>query len=735
MVEMDFWTPAQMASIGKMLNPRSIAVIGATPRMQYGGKFLKRVLAYKDRIKVYAVNPKYDEIMEQPCYPSIDALPEAPDVAAIIVPYHAVLDALKQCKAKGIGSAIVISAGFSERGEDDRRLLQEDVGAYARESGVRITGPNCLGLANIRDDLWLTTTTRLMVSGTPGPVGLICQSGASLFGPFVGRTLESQIGMSYAISTGNEADLDFSDFARYLLDDPGTRVIAGFIEGFKDAAKFIAVARLAAERGKPIVLIKIGRSAQGARAASSHTAAMTGSDALYDAVCRQYGVIRVQSYDDFLETAHLLAHTRKPVAPGMALVSHSGGVSSFCADMLGDAGLDLPELGASARDGINAILKGFGWAANPADVTGKANSADFPAIMQHLIDEPSVGTLVVASSGADLHADQVIELRARSDKNVVYMWSGSRAQDTGLPRLKAAGVPLFYNPDSLARGLRHLLDYHAWRDRFLGDAAARAAAEQHPLAGERLALADQLLAPGRMLSESEGKQLIAAWGVPVSREERADSAAAAVAAAGRIGYPVVLKVDSPDIPHKTEAGGVLLHLRDAAQVQAAYATIMANARTYAPEAAIDGVLVQEMVQGGVEVIVGVSYDAQLGPTLLYGTGGVTVEIYQDVALRHCPVTSREARLMVEEVKGSRLLQGFRGQPRADVDALVDTLVKVSELAVQLQGRLAELDINPLLVLSEGRGVKAVDALAVAAAAPGATTLPGVASQTVKELVP
>ncbi len=714
---MDYWTPEQMASIDRMLNPRSIAVIGATPRMQYGGKFLKRVLAYKDRINVYAVNPKYEEIMGERCYPTIADLPEAPDVAAIIVPYHGVLDTLKQCKARGIPSAIVISAGFSERGEEDRRLLQEEVGRYARESGVRLTGPNCLGLANIRDDLWLTTTTRLMVRGTPGPVGLICQSGASLFGPFVGRTLESQIGMSYAISTGNEADLDFSDFARYLLDDPGTRVIAGFIEGFKDAAKFIAVAKLAAERGKPIVLIKIGRSDQGARAASSHTAALTGSDALYDAVCRQYGVIRVQSYDDFLETAHLLAHSRPPQAPGVALVSHSGGVSSFCADMLGAAGIELPPLGDAARDGINAIIKGFGWAANPADVTGKANSEDFPAIMQHLIDEPAIGTLVVASSGADAHAEQVIALRERTGKNVVYMWSGSRAQDTGLPKLRAAGVPLFFNPDSLARGLRHLADYHAWRARYLADAVALKAAAAQPASAAQVQVADGLLHhPGATLSESEGKQLLAAWGVPVAREERAATAEEAAAAATRLGFPVVLKVDSSDIPHKTEAGGVRLGLRDAAEVRAAHDAILASARAYAPGARIAGTVVQEMVRGGVEVIVGVTYDAQLGPTLLYGTGGVTVEVYQDVALRHCPVSPAEARAMVAEVKGSRLLEGFRGQPRADVEALVDALVRVSHLAVQLQGRVAELDINPLLVLPAGQGVKAVDALVVVAPA-------------------
>ncbi|MES2784995.1 MAG: acetate--CoA ligase family protein [Pseudomonadota bacterium] len=709
---MSTWTDLQMASIHKMLNPRSVAVVGATPRMQYGGKFLKRVLAYKDRITVYPVNPKYDEILGERCYASIADLPEAPDVATVIVPYHAVLDTLKECKARGVGSAIVISAGFSERGEEDRRILQEQVGAYARESGVRISGPNCLGLANVRDNVWLTSSTRVD-GGTPGPVGLVCQSGASLFGPFLSRALDMGLGMSYVVSTGNEADLEFADFARYLLDDDGTRVIAGFIEGFKNAEKFIEVAQLAQERGKPIVLIKIGRSDLGSRAASSHTAALTGSDALYDAVCKQYGVIRVQNYDELLETAQLLARAKPSAARGVAVVSHSGGVSSLTADMIGHEKLQLPELTDRARDGINAILKGFGWASNPADVTGKANSEDFPAIMQHLIDEPEVGTLVIASAGGDPHADQVLHLRETSDKNLVYMWTGSRNQPTGLPKLKAAGMPVFYNPDALARALRHLLDYHDFRRRH---ATARAATAGAITVGQ-LAVVNDLQSRGhKTLSESESKSLISAWGVAVSRDQLVGSAAQAVLTAKQTGFPVVMKIDSPDIPHKTEAGGVKLGLRSADEVSIAFDEIMANARAHSPKAVLSGVMVQEMVQGGVETIVGVTYDEQLGPTIVYGSGGVLVEVYQDVAMRRCPISIGDAMEMIAEVKGSKRLTGFRGSPPADIDALAQTLVHVSQMAVQLEGRLVELDINPLLVLPQGQGVKAVDALATFAQA-------------------
>jgi acyl-CoA synthetase (NDP forming) len=702
------WTEGQMASIHKMLNPRSIAVVGATPRMQYGGRMLAAALKAKDRLRVYPVNPRYEEIMGVKCYPSVSDLPEAPDVVGIVVPYNQVLDVLEQCHQKGAGAAIVISAGFSERDQDDRRDLQSRLGAFARESGIRVCGPNCLGVANVQENIWASSSSR-GADGLRGPIGLVCQSGASAFGPFLTRAVDNGVGFSYIISTGNEADLDFSDFARYLLDDESTRVIAGFVEGFKDARKFIEVAKLAAERGKPIVMIKIGRSALGARAARSHTAALTGVDALYDAVFAQYGVTRVQDYDELLEVSQLLAYCPKPSKPGLAVVSHSGGVSSLTADMCGQAGLDLPPLSNCARDGINGVLKGFGWAANPSDVTGFANSESFPEILRYMIDEPEVGTLVVASAGADSQAEQVITQRDRTGKGVAFMWTGSRSATAGLGKLKAAHIPVFYVPDQLARGLRNLLDYHTWRDRRRSDGFGSA-----PLINQQQDHTLRRLRDlGRQtLSESESKALIGAWGVPITKEIRASTADAAAAAAQNIGYPVALKVDSPDIVHKTEAGAIRLGLGEAKQVRAAFAEITASAAAYAPNAAINGVLVQEMVSDGVEVIVGVSYDSQLGPVLLFGTGGVMVEVYNDVALRLCPITRSEALEMLSQVKGVRLLRGFRGRPAADISALADTLVRVSHLAVNLEGHLAELDINPLMALPEGRGVKAVDALAV-----------------------
>lgn len=702
------FTDSKMASIHKMLNPESIAVVGATQRMQYGGRFLNAALKARGRVRVYPVNPRYDEIMGVKSYPSVSDLPESPDLVGIVVPYNQVLDVLKESHQKGAKAAIVISAGFSERGIEERSDLQAQLGEFALESGLRICGPNCLGVANVRDDIWASSSSR-GAEGLSGPVGLVCQSGASAFGPFLTRAVEEGIGLSHIISTGNEADLDFCDFARYLLDDESVRVIAGFVEGFKDARKLVEVARLAADRGKPIVLIKIGRSELGTRAARSHTAALTGVDALYDAVFAQYGITRVQDYDELLEVSHLLAHTPRPSKPGVAVVSHSGGISSLTADMCGQAGLDLPPLTDQGREGINSILKGFGWAANPSDVTGFANSESFPAIMDCMINEPEVGTLVVASAGADAQAEQVIAQRDQSDKGVVFLWTGTRNAASGLPRLKEAHLPIFYVPDKLARGLRSLLDYHTWRDHRLDKGFGSAPA----MTREQEQTVTKLLGLGRLtLSEYESKQLIASWDIPITRESRASSPDEAVHAAQSIGYPVVLKVDSPDILHKTEAGVVRLGLQSLDEVRAAFADVMSSARNHIPNGAVNGVLVQEMIASAVEVIVGVSYDQQLGPVLLFGAGGVMVEVYNDIALRLCPITRVEALDMVCQVKGAKLLQGFRGRPKADIEALTNTLVQVSQLAVNLEGKLTELDINPLMVLREGQGVKAADALMV-----------------------
>ena len=677
--------------------------------MQYGGRFLRSVMQAGDSVEVYPVNPRYDELLGLPCYPSVTDLPESPDTVGIIVPYHRVIPVLRESAEKGAGSAIVISAGFSERGVEERRQLQLELGGVARETGVRTSGPNCLGLANVKDDIWACSSSSLSgMQLRSGNIGLVCQSGASAFGPFLSRAIGRGVGYSYIVSTGNEADLEAADFARYLLDDDDTKVIALFIEGFKDARKFMEVARLAAERGKPIVAVKIGRSDAGTRAARSHTAALTGSDAAYDAAFRQYGVTRVHDWDKLLEVAQLLADSPPTRQRGIALVSHSGGVCSLTADNLGEAGLELPELSEPARNGINEILDGFGWAANPADITGHASRDTVAPIMEHMITEPEVGALLVASSASEDQAKHIIDVRDKHDKLVAFLYTGNElGASTGLELLKDARVPVFHSPQNLASAVRQLHDYYDWRDRRAGTGFAALPAMSPE---QRAALAGLRSSDRSALTEHEAKWVLEKWGIPSTLERRASNVDEAVVAASEIGYPVVLKIESPDILHKTEIGALRAGLLDEQAVREAYGQIMDNIAAHAPGAEVRGVLVQEMVSGGVEVIVGVSYDSQLGPVLLYGLGGIFVEALRDVSLRLCPVSRLDAREMISEVAGSRLLQVFRGTLKADVEALVDVLVSVSHMAASLEGTISELDINPLSVLPQGQGVKALDAL-------------------------
>ena len=701
-------TDQAMRSIHRMLNPSSIAVVGATQRLQYGGRFLQNSLRASERVRVYPVNPRYDELMGLKCYPSVKDLPESPDVVGIIVPYDRVMGILEECAEKGAGSAIVISAGFAERGTEERGGLQRQISDFALRSGVRVCGPNCLGVVNLMDDIWVTSGL-LGAHGIPGPIALVSQSGASALGPFLNRALDLGIGYSYIITTGNEADLGSSDFIRYLLDDPSTKVIACFVEGFNDGQKFLEVARLAQERGKPIVMIKVGRSEPGSTAARSHTAALTGSDAVHDAVFNQYGVIRVEDYDALLGVSQLLAFSPAPPAEGVAIVSHSGGISSLAADKCGQIGLTLPPLSEETRTGLNSILKGFGWAANPADVTGYANSDSFPAILDLMVNEPEIGTLVVASSFGDSQARQVVELRDSTDKAVVFLWTGSQSAVDGLPTLKESNIPVFYQSEELAVGVKSLLDYH--RRRKLRDAdvvsVSRALSREQ---ADNLREVSSL--ERRTLTEHEAKRLLSVWGVPITREVQANNREDASAAAREIGYPVVLKIESADILHKSEGGLVRVGISDEDELWTAYDTVISDVRNQFPAADVKGVLVQEMVEGGTEVIVGVSRDPQFGTVLLLGMGGIFVEVYRDVALRICPITRRDALEMIEEVKGARLLRGYRGRPRCDVDSLVEVLLRVSSLATSLQDELLELDINPLMVLPQGQGAKALDALAI-----------------------
>jgi acetyltransferase len=374
-------------------------------------------------------------------------------------------------------------------------------------------------------------------------------------------------------------------------------------------------------------------------------------------------------------------------------------------------GLQLPDLTPASRDGLNGVLKGFGWAANPADVTTYANSDAFPEIMRYMIEGPEVGMLAIASAGGDSQAQQVIAMRDAMDKPLAFLWTGSLTATDGLNKLKEAKIPVFLSPDRLARGLRSKINSQRWRERLLKGAGE----PLQPLSVWQREALQELHGLGRKtLTEHEARHFLTHWQVTGVREERTTTIEGALATAGQLGYPVVLKVESPDIPHKTEAGVVRLGVQSEVELRQAYTEIMHNATRHAPQAQVLGVLVQEMVRGGVETIIGLSQDPLFGPVLLFGMGGIYTELYQDVALRACPITESDAHEMLQEVKGARLLEGFRGHPAADVDALIQLLVRISQLGIQCEQEVRELDLNPLLVLPRGQGVRAADALIVLA---------------------
>jgi acetyltransferase len=712
-------SPDTKLSIAAMLHPSSIAVIGATDRL-YGGRILNNLIHGGFKGKLYPVNPKRDQVFGLPCFPSIRTLPEPVDSAAILIPAAGVPGVLQECAEKGVKAAIIISAGFAEMGDARGQQLQQDLRRMARETGVRVCGPNCLGVANVAEGIWSSANPTVEADAVvgPGPVALVSQSGATAYGPLMALAKDRGIGFRYVVSTGNEADLELTDFVEFLLEDPEVKSIALMVEGFRDGPKFMRVARLALDRGKPLVMLKLGRSTVGAGASRTHTGALTGSDAVQTAMFRQYGVVRVDDYDELLEVAAMFAKSRVPEGDRVGLVSHGGGICGAIGDNCGGLGLSVPPLTERTLKTLQSILEGRGAAANPADITFHGSRDTFPVILKTMVGDENIDLLGVATAGTEKTARAVIDTARESHKPVLFMWTERMQDPLALPLLQRSEVPVFYLPGRFAKGIRSLVDYRRARQRYLGEIRGEAAAGLSTQALGRTAMAELMgllhSSAGHMLDEHRSKAVLSLLGIPVTREILCTSLCEAESAAADLGYPIALKVASSQIPHKTEARAIQLDVRDKRELTDAWNAVLANAHAFAPAATIDGVLVQEMVTGSVEVIVGLSQDAQFGPVLLFGIGGLFVEALGAVSRRLCPISPADAREMIAEIRGmERILGGYRRRPEADVDALIDVLCRLSRIAVSTGGLLAEVDINPLAVLPKGQGVKALDALIVA----------------------
>lgn len=682
-------------------NPKRIAIVGASERGMYPAGVIRNLLDYGFPGEIYPVNPRRQTIFGLPAYPDITQTPARPDLVIIIVPRQAVPDVLRQCVRIGVPAAVIITAGFAEADERGR-ALQAEIEQIIRESDIAVVGPNCAGLADIPNHV---IATRLPAPPQPGAISLVSQSGAlmmALYGLFVDRGL----GMNRFISLGNQADVTLSEALLTLAEDEHTRVISAFVEGVKDGSLFRRGLRRALLADKPVVLIKSGRTASGQQAAATHTAALAGSGRVFDAVCRQFGAIRVDDIEELMDTVQLLAafHGRFNARGHVALVSQSGGLASLSADMVEMNGLIAPPLSTEVVRQLRTLphILDFGALGNPADVRGPAVIGDATAdtLAPFLADPDSdVVLLLLAKSSAreqDVATAQAIVRAAEThDKPLVVVWVGQQrpleplAHPLARDILRQAGIPVYDQPGDAIRSLARAVTYQRFRQKYLNE-ATNSQSSDIPLARPNAS------AP-RQLSYVAVQELLQRYDLPLAPARVVTDSQQAEDIAQVMGFPVALKALAPDFSHKSDAGLVRLNLASHEAVRAAADDLLARLG----DAPREGLLVQRMIPGGVEVIAGVSQDPQFGPVLAFGPGGVLVELLDDVALRLPPLTHDQALAMIQETRSWKLLQGFRGQPPADITALADILVNLSRLAYDQANIIAGIDLNPVIVLPRG----------------------------------
>jgi len=710
----------EMKAIDSLFHPSSIAIIGASEKTMYGKGILEYLMQFGYAGRIFPINPKRDEILGIKAYPKLSEISEPIDTALIIVGRNYVLDSLKECTEKGIKSAIIISAGFQEA-DDKGKQLEKEISRFAQESGLRICGPNCAGLVNFKDKILISLLREEGRELLSGDVGFVSQSGALMMA-LAGVARDKGIGLSYIVSTGNEADLEVSDFMKYMIEDPDTRVITAFVEGFKDVHRFSQVADLSLQKKKPIIVLKVGRSELGKEAAASHTAHLTGSDSAYDALFKQKGVIRAVDTDELFGMAKIFCTGRFPKGDGVAILTSSGGTGSLTADLCGDLGINLPEISGSTLDELLALegLLTFGKIANPADIRGQGMGIIKDVLPPLLRDEKySIILICLAFSTvgpglAQQIGPSIVELSKTTEKPIVILWIGRKkkgsltGRDCGFDVLEQNGIPVYDKPITCLGAIKALIDW----TQLQSSRAERAIVEVSPLTVSTEDVNKISGSKKGPLNEFESKKLISLYGIPVTKEKLATSVQEAKRIAGEIGYPVALKVMSTDIIHKSDAGIIKLNVADEVVLEKSYHEILDNAGECSSKAIIQGVLVQEMLQGGIEVILGMSQDSQFGPIIMFGLGGIFVEVLEDVSFRVPPFTKSDAEEMIKEVRGYRILEGVRGKKTGDTDSLIDIVVRFSHLSLDLKDRVAELDINPLMVFEKGMGAKALDALVI-----------------------
>ncbi len=709
--------------IGALLNPRTIAVIGAAPLGQgIRGRIVEVLRAHPFEGKIFPVSRSLDEVQGLKAYPSIEACPEPVDLAVFVIPAKFVAAELERCGKAGVKAAIIISSGFAEEPGETGARMQAELRAIAARYNMAVNGPNSEGFANLEANLCATFSPAVVPSGVSllperqgnGRVAVVAQSGGMGFA-FYDRGRPKELTFNHIITTGNEACLEVFDYVEHLVDEGRTDAILLLIEDVKTAGTFRRAAAKALKAGVPLIVNKIGKTDAGARAAASHTAALAGSYSAFQANARHYGLIEGNNLEEMVDIVQgFLAWKGKlPAGRRMGICTGSGGGGGWMADTCQSHGLEVPTLDAETRAKIDPVLPSYGTSQNPVDGTAQAiRQVGYGGMAELVVSSPVVdGVMVVMSARAADHLlhekEKLAALKASSPKPIL-MWTYTLPAAASVRVLTDAGYPLFTNMQHAVTTMRHMADWRAHRERFL--ASEGTAARLHD-AGPAVAAA--LAGAAGALTEAQSKPLLAAYGIGSAEHERlAKSREAAIAALGEIGGAVALKVQSPDILHKTEAGAVALNATTADEVGAAYDRILASAKAYAPNARIDGVLVQAMAKKGREVILGVNRDAQFGPVLMLGLGGVHVEVLKDVAFAPVPLTRDDATRLIGQLKGAGLLDAHRGQPAADKAALAELIVRLSQFAADHADRIAEIDLNPVIVHPEGQGATIADALIV-----------------------
>lgn len=694
----------------RLLNPRGIAIVGASADVaRIGGQPIKALTEFGYRGGVYPVNPKYPEILGLKCYPALTSVPQPCDVALVAVSSALVPQAILDCGKAGIPFAVVLSAGFKEIGEQGRELesrLEEAI----RISGVRLVGPNCQGLMNVKDAVYCGFGAPFQYRHPrPGAVAMVTQSGG--FGYAVmGLAESSGLGFNYVVSTGNETDVDTLDLLRYLLERDDVEVVATYMEGVADGRALVEIGKRALAVRKPIVVWKVGNSNLGRQAAASHTANLTASYELYRVAFREGGFIEVRDVDDLVDVGKAFLAKRLPQGRNVAVISISGGAGVLLADRCEELGLHLPPLSGHTLTELGGILPGFSSALNPIDVTAQVfnDLAMFSRVVELVASDPAIHQIIVVSASvhgamAERIARELVKIWERTEKPVLVCSSAAPERAAEAFRILAdSQIPCYPTPARAATAA----------------AALKQFAERLETPGRRVTSARKVakipiaLPKGeKVLGEHRSKALLREYGIPVVGEVQVDSDSLDRLEESPVPFPLVAKLDSPDLPHKTEAGAVRVGIRSLDELKNAVREMREAALRYRPDARIDGVLLQEQVTG-TEVIAGAVNDPFFGPTVVFGLGGVFAEVLRDVTYRFAPFGPETAREMIDEIKGAAVLHGYRGRPEADVEALADALSQLSYLIDDHGTVISEIDINPLFVRSKGQGVVAADALVV-----------------------